>query len=160
VAQYFAKPRVEAGKTPAVKPVISKVATTTKPAAAEVVGQVRQQADKFVEKISDLKPGVLGESRINQEAFTKINEDVLQAIAVFVKKEILMRLFSAFAILITTIGSAFMLMRGIKMGTPTILRVMVVLLAFGYVLFAGAGSTVLARVSPISFSTVSIEQGK
>lgn len=160
VAQYFAKPRIEAGKVPAAQPVKIQPATTTKPVAVEVVGQVKQQADKLAEKISNLKPGVLGESRINQEAFTKINEDVLQAIAVFVKKEILMRLFSAFAILITTIGVAFMLMRGIKLGTSTILRVMVLLLAFGYVLFTGAGSTVFARVSPISFSTVSIEQGK
>lgn len=171
VAQYFGSPRsprlgeavrpkIDEVKTPVVSPVKTQPTTTTAKTAGEVVGQVKKEADKLAEKLSDLGPGVLGDSNMSQELFTKINEDVLQAIAVFVKKEILTRLFSAFAMLITTIGVAFMLMRGVKMGAPTILRAMILLLAFGYVLFIGAGSTVLAKVSPISFSTISIEQGK
>lgn len=153
VAQYFGKPQVTQTAKPASVP-------ETKPVEVKNPNPIVEEVSKLADKVTNLAPEVLGESQIKQAIIPEIDKEVLQAIAVFVNKEILMRLFSAFAILVTTIGIFFMAIRGVKMGTATILRTLILVLIFGYVMFNGTGSTVFARVSPISFSTVSIEQGK
>lgn len=155
VAQYFGKPyEVKTAPAP-IKPVTVPVkpATTTKPSIAE-------EASKVTQKILDSTPEVLGESQLTQAILSEIDQEFLSAVTVFVSREVLMRLFSAFAVLMTTVAFFFMIIRGFRLGTNMILRTLILVLAFGYVLFNGSGSVVLARVSPISFSTVSIEQAK
>ncbi len=156
VAQYFGKPYESKAVTAPIKPATQpvKTATTTKPIS------LTEEISKVAEKIPDLTPEVLGESQIKETILAEVDPEVLQAIALFVSKEMLMRLFSAFAILMTSIATFFMIIRGFKLGANTILRTLMLVLIFGYVLFNGSGSVVSARVSPISFSTVSIEQGK
>ena len=159
VAQYFGSPRVEAGKPyNTTQPV--KTATPPKPVPViKTTPPVSNINPGISEKIA-VNPEVLGESQVKQDIIPKIDDEILKTIAIFVNKEILMRLFSAFAILATVIGVFFIAIRGVKMGTSTIFRALILVLAFGYVLFNGAGVTAFARVTPISFSTVSIEQGK
>ena len=154
VAQYFGKPYA----TQPIKPATTPTNPTTQPATPAETTKTNAPT-KLAEEILDVKPEVLGESKMKL-SIPKIPDEVLQSVAVFVNKEILMRLFSAFAVLVTVIAVFFMMIRGIKMGTSTILRTLILVLAFGYVLFNGSGSVIAAKVSPISFSTISIEQGK
>ena len=154
VAQYFGKPYA----TQPIKPATTPTKPATQPATPAETAKTNAPT-KLAEEILDVKPEVLGESKMKL-SIPKIPDEVLQSVAVFVNKEILMRLFSAFAVLVTVIAVFFMMIRGIKMGTSTILRTLILVLAFGYVLFNGSGSVIAAKVSPISFSTISIEQGK